>query len=171
MLKLIAIYMFVVTPFMHGHAQTTMSYAVHANIIYHFTKYVDWPEAKKLDDFIIGIVGHSPIFIELKKISVNKMAGTQRIVVKKFPASQETFDCHILFISEDESTSLKRITKRTEGKPVLLVSEAEGAASRGTCINFTIVSDRLTLEINKSNIQQRKLNLASELLKLGVIVK
>jgi glutamine amidotransferase PdxT len=156
---------------MHGHGQTTMNYAVYANIIYHFTKYVDWPEAKKSGDFIIGIVGDSPIFNELKKISVNKMAGTQSIVVEKVPASLETFDCHILFISEDESTSLKKIVKRTEGKPVLLVSESEGAASRGACINFTIVSERLTLEINKSNIQQRKLNIASELLKLGVIVK
>jgi glutamine amidotransferase PdxT len=156
---------------MHGYGQTRMNYAVHANIIYHFTKYVDWPEAKKSDDFIIGIVGDSPIFDELKKISVNKMAGTQRLVVKKLSASLETFDCHILFISEDESMSLKKIAKRTEGKPVLLVSESEGAASHGTCINFTIVSERLTLEINKNNIQQRKLNIASELLKLGVIVK
>jgi hypothetical protein len=163
--------MFVVNPFMDSHGQTTMSYAVQANIIYHFTKYVDWPEVKKSDDFIIGIVGDSPIFSELKKISATKMAGKQRIVVKKLPASKEIFDCHILFVSEDESTSLKKITKRTEGKPVLLVSESEGAASRGTCINFAIASDNLTLEINKSNIQQRRLNIASELLKLGIIVK
>lgn len=99
------------------------------------------------------------------------MAGTQRIVVKKMAASQEAFDCHILFLSEEENSSLKKIAHHTEGKPVLLVCEAEGAASRGACINFAIVSDRLKLEINKNNINKQRLNIASELLRLGVLVK
>jgi hypothetical protein len=33
------------------------------------------------------------------------------------------------------------------------------------------VDDRLKLEINKTNIEQRNLRIASELLELGIIVK
>jgi hypothetical protein len=158
-------------PFFDGKAQSTTDYAIHANIVYHFTKYINWPASKQSGEFVIGVVGDSPLYDELKKITGNKTAGSQKINVKKFSPSQQSYDCHILFISDEESGSLKKITARTAGAPVLLVCEDEGAATRGACINFSIVSDRLKLEINKVNIEQRQLSIANELLRLGVVVK
>lgn len=153
-------------------AQQGADYAVHANIIYHFTKYINWPDEKKSGDFVIGVVGDSPLFDKLKMLtSLNKTAGSQKIVVKKYAASVQSFDCHILFISEDESSSLKKIAARTTASPTLLVTESEGLARKGSCINFVIVDDRLKLEINKNNIEQRDLGIATELLNLGTVVK
>ena len=152
-------------------AQPASDYAVHANIIYHFTKYIDWPENKKSGDFIIGVIGESPLYDELKANAQNKRVGSQRIVVKRFSTSAKAFACHILFISEDESDNIKKVSSRISGTPTLLVAESEGLAQKGACINFIIVSDRLKLEINKNNIEQRGLRIASELLQLGKIVK
>jgi hypothetical protein len=152
-------------------AQAAMDYAVQANIIYRFTKYIDWPDSKKTGDFIIGIVGESPLTDQLKNFIVNKTVGSQKIVIRKFSSTAETFNCHILFISEDESGSLKKIVLRTTGYPILLVSESDGLALKGSCINFIIISDHLKLEINKYNIEQRNLNIASELVQLGKVVK
>jgi hypothetical protein len=152
-------------------AQQAMDYAVQANIIYRFTKYIDWPDSKRTGDFIIGIVGESPLTDQLKNFIGNKTAGSQKIVIKKFSSSAGTFDCQILFISEDESDNLRKIAARTAGSPILLVSESEGLALKGACINFIIVSDHLKLEINKNNIEQRNLNIASELLQLGKLVR
>ncbi len=152
-------------------AQQERNYTIQANIIYRFTKYIDWPKNKKTGDFIIGIVGDSPLTGELKNFVSNKMVGNQRITVKRFSSSPENYNCHILFISEEMSSNIKKIVSRTAGEPILLVSESEGMASKGSCINFVIVSDHLKLEINKNNIEQRKLDIASELLQLGKIVK
>lgn len=152
-------------------AQEAHDYAVHANIIYHFTKYIDWPETKKSGDFIIGVVGDSPLYDELKKNVDDKKVGDQRIRIQKFSVSATSFNCQILFISDDKSRSIKKIVAATAGTSILLVSETEGLAQKGACINFTIVADHLKLEINKNNIEQRKLNIASELLQLGKIVK
>jgi YfiR/HmsC-like len=152
-------------------AQQPQDYAVQANIIYHFTKYIDWPDNKKSGDFIIAVVGSSPLYDELKKDIAGKMVGDQKIRIQKFSASATSFDCHILFISEDESENMKRIASITKDAFTLLVSEEEGLAKKGSCINFIIVSDHLKLEINKNNIENRKLNIASELLQLGKIVK
>lgn len=151
-------------------AQQETNYAVHANIIYHFTKYIDWPPSMKSGDFIIGVTGETPLYDELQKAIANKMAGNQKIIVNKI-STNGSFNCHILFISEDENSSIKKIAARTAGAPVLLVSESEGFAQKGSCINFIIVSDHLKLEINKNNIVQRGLSIASELLQLGKIVK
>ena len=147
------------------------TYSVHANIIYHFTKYIDWPEDKKTGDFVIGIVGYTPLYDELKSFIGNKTAGNQHIVIKKFPKSATAFDCHILFIGEDERGSLKKIATATAGTSTLLVTESEGLAHKGSCINFIIVEDHLKLEINKTNIEKRNLNIATELLSLGIVVK
>jgi hypothetical protein len=151
-------------------AQQGTDYAVHANIIYHFTKYIDWPEDKKSGEFVIGIMGETPLYDALKTFTGNKMAGGQRIVIKKISTSG-SYDCHILFVSEDATGSLKKVVTATSGTSTLLVTETDGAARKGSCINFIIVDDRLKLEINKNNIERRDLNIASELLKLGILVK
>ena len=151
--------------------QHETDYKVHANIIYRFTKYIDWPADKKSGDFIIGIVGDSPLYDELKSLSANKTVGAQKIVVVKMSPSASAYNCHMLFISEEESNSLKRIATLTAGAATLIVSESDGLARKGSCINFITVDERLKLEINKGNVEQRNLRIASELLELGIIIK
>ena len=152
-------------------AQHETDYKVHANIIYRFTKYIDWPANKKSGDFIIGVVGDSPLYDDLKSLSANKTVGSQKIVVVKMSPSASSYNCHILFISDEESSSLKRIAGLTAGAAVLIVSESDGLARKGSCINFITVDERLKLEINKGNVEQRNLGIASELLELGTIIK
>jgi hypothetical protein len=154
-----------------SNAQQASDYTVHANIIYHFTKYIDWPQARKSGDFVIGVIGDSPLYDELQKSMANKSVGSQKISIKKVASVEAAENCHILFVSEEMSSSMKKIVAQTSSKSVLLVSEKEGLAKKGGCINFVIVSDRLKLEINKTNIEQRNLSIASELLKLGKVVK
>jgi len=152
-------------------AQQVTNYAVEANIIYHFTRYINWPANKKSGDFIIGIVGDTPLYDELKNFTSTKTVGSQRIVVRKLPVTATSFNCQILFISEDGSGSLKKIATETTGDPILIVTEADGLAHKGACINFVVVDDHLKLEINKSTIERRDLDIASELLQLGIPVK
>lgn len=152
-------------------AQQASDYAIQANIIYRFTKYIDWPDNRKTGDFIIGVVGDTPLTAELKSFIANKTVNSRKIIIKTFSPSSESFHCHILFVTDDESGSLKKIAARTSGDALLLVSESEGLAQKGSCINFVVVADHLKLEINKNNIEQRNLNIASELLQLGKLVK
>ena len=154
-----------------AHAQQGKGYSVHANIIYHFTKYVDWPDNLKTGDFVIGVIAEPALYDELSKIAASKMVGAQRLVVKKFPAGAATYSCHILFVSDEESGEIKKIAAASANLPMLLVTESEGAARKGACINFAIIDDRLRLEINKNNIEKRDLHIATDLLQLGTVVK
>jgi hypothetical protein len=147
------------------------TYSVHANIIYHFTKYIDWSADKKTGNFVIGVLGSHPLYDELKRSLAHKKVGHQAIIIKKLSKSATAFDCHILFIGDDDRGSLKRIVAATAGTATLLVTESEGAARKGSCINFLIIEDCLTLEINKTNIERKNLQIATELLSLGVLVK
>jgi hypothetical protein len=153
------------------HAQQETNYTVVANIIYRFTKYVDWPDNKKSGDFIIGVIGEPPLFDALNTFITNKTVGSQKLVLKKISRSDISFNCHILFIGDDDAGSLKKIAALTRGAPILLISESAGLALKGSCINFVVVNDHLKLEINKNAIEQRGLSIATELLSLGIIVK
>ena len=119
---------------------------------------------------MIGVVGDSPLYDELRTLTSNKSVGSQKIIVKKFNNNAAFYNCSILFISIEESRSLKRIALITIGMPVLLITEDTGLTKKGSCINFIIVDDHLKLEINKNNILSRNMNIASELLKLATIV-
>ncbi|MBC7886877.1 MAG: YfiR family protein [Ferruginibacter sp.] len=152
-------------------AQQDLNYAVHANIIYRFTKYIDWPADYNSGDFVIGIVGDTPLYEELDRFIANKTVANRKIVIRKMSSGADFYNCHILFICEDKSKSLLRIAAATKGRPTLIVSENSSGTSRGSCINFVIVNDHLKLEINKANIEDRNLNIASELLRLGTIIK
>jgi len=151
-------------------AQHETDYTIHATIIHRFTKYIDWPANKKSGDFIIGVVGDSPLYDELKSFTANKTVGNQKIVVTKISRSESYNNCHILFISEEESGSLKKIAALTAGAPVLIITEYNGLARQGSCINFITINQHLKLEINKGNVAQRNLHIASELLDLAIII-
>ncbi|MEP6677349.1 MAG: YfiR family protein [Ferruginibacter sp.] len=163
--------LFLVSAIPTAFAQQETNYAVKANIIYHFTKYIDWPSDKKSGDFIIGVIGNTALYNELKKNIANKMVVNQKIVIKKFSALAAGLNCQVLFIGDDESDNIKKIVSATTGSATLLISESDGLAKRGSCINFVIVADHLKLEINKDNIEERGLSIASELLQLGKIIK
>jgi hypothetical protein len=156
--------------FQNGIGQT-VDYSVRANIIYHFTKYVNWPEFNSNSDFVIGVMGNTSVVDELKKVTTGKYLGNHKIVVKSFSATEFSFDCNILFISEAKSSFLKKVLTMTEGKAILIVTEEEGLSLKGSCINFVIDDDKTKLEFNTGNIIKRNLRIANELLALGSIVK
>src|SRR5687767_6123957 len=73
------------------------NYAVHANIIYRFTKYINWPADKRNGEFVIGIVGETPLYSALRTYTSNKTAAGVPIVINKISASADSYNCHILF--------------------------------------------------------------------------
>ncbi|MBS1601759.1 MAG: YfiR family protein [Bacteroidetes bacterium] len=152
-----------------AHAQQGAGYDIQANIIYRLTKYIDWSD--KSGEFVIGVVGTPPILEYMTAFIAGKTVGTRKIVLKQFPPSSSSYPCQLLFIPEEENYMMRKIVKASAGAETLLVTESEGMARKGSCINFITVDDRIKLEINKNNIERRNLRIASELLALGVLVK
>jgi hypothetical protein len=154
----------------HNLKAQDINYKVHAMFMYHFTKYIDWPENKKTGDFVIGVYGNSDILKELEVLASTKKAGAQQIVVKKLNSLSDASQCHIIFVSSSQSGEMEALQQSIGSKPVLIVSEKSGLAKKGSGINFVIADDKLKFEINKSNIESKTLKLSGDLLKLGLIV-
>ena len=151
-------------------AQNNAFYAIEANIVYHFTKYIDWPNKGEPGDFVIGVIGSSPAYDEMAKLMEQRTVGGKKITLRRFKASSGSFSCQILFITEEARSSLKEVAAATTGSPILIVAEGSGLARRGAEIDLAMGDEHLKLEINKGNIERHKLQIASELLELGTIV-
>lgn len=145
-----------------------VNYKVHALFIYHFTKHIDWPDNKKTGDFLIGVLGNSPIMAELESLAATKKVGSQNIVIKKITSEAEVSNCHIAFISAGKSGSLEEVLGTVGSKPVLIVTEKNGLGKKGACLNFIIQDDKLKFEINKQSIEAKKLKISGDLIKLGI---
>src|SRR4051812_10996398 len=73
-------------------------YEIKAMFIFNFTKYVEWPETKNADEFIIGVYGESEILEPLEKIAAQKKVNDKRIVIKQLSADDEQY-CNMIIVS------------------------------------------------------------------------
>ena len=149
--------------------QAQAKYKVYAGFMNHFTKYVQWPADSKSGDFIIAVVGNSPIIAELKPLE-GKMVGSQKIVIKTYPNAGAVTGGHIIFVSEGQSSGIGDINKKAKSYNSLVVSEIPGGAGKGSDINFIEADGKIKFEVSNSNPDAHGIKISGELKKLGVAV-
>lgn len=147
------------------------NYKAYSVYVYNFIKYIEWPEDTKKGDFVIAIIGNSPISAELKTLAATKKANGQTIVIKQFASVAEVDKCQILYISAGKSSVLKEAIEKTKNMSALLIAEREGLAKKGAGINFVTLEDEtLKFEVNKKVIEAHNLKIPKMLFSLGLVV-
>jgi hypothetical protein len=151
-------------------AQET-DYKAYSLFVYNFMKYVEWPEAQSKGDFIIAVLGDSPITSELQALASSKKLKGRNIVLKKCSTLEEAAGCHLLYVSSSKSAQVKTLKDQMKDKPILIVGEREGLAKKGAGLSFvTLEDDELKFDINKKEIEQRQLKISSSLIQLGIVI-
>ena len=138
--------------------------------MYNFTKYIEWPVSQRQGDFIIGVLGNSALTKELEVIAEKKKVGSQSIVVKTFSTVDAIDNCQILYLPTSKSSQIGQLIAKLSGKPILIISDKEGLALQGACINYISDGDKLKYEVNKANVEKKGLTVSSSLLTLGIAV-
>lgn len=140
-----------------------------AAFIYNFTKYIDWKPEDMQAEFVIGVIGNSPVTASLEEISKTYRAKNRRIVIRYYNKPEEIVFCNILFIPKSQPHSLFSILEQTR-KGMLTITEEPGFGNLGSAINFINVRNKLKFEANLDAIYSAGLSASSQLLKLAVIV-
>ncbi len=148
-----------------------VDYKAYTLFVYNFMKYIEWPESALKDEFVVGVIGDSPVWGELKALAQAKKPRGKTIVLKKLQSADEAAGCHIVYIASGKSSFLKPVLDKTAGKPVLVIAEREGLARKGAALSFvTLDDDVLKFEINKNAIEQHSLKIPTVLVSLGLLV-
>lgn len=142
-----------------------------AIFIMNFTKLIEWPKSYREGNFVVGVVGDSPLYLELVKMAKTKKVANQSLEIKKFNSVNEIEDCHILYVSKEKSDDISTVIKQVKTNSTLIVTEQQGLVDKGAGINFIIKDNRQKFELNKKNVEKYKLKVSSNLEALAFTVK
>ncbi len=142
-----------------------------ALFVYNFTKKMEWPKNRQIGDFIIGVVGNSPIINELKAFTHNKTVGAQAIVIEEILTSGEYAKYNIIYVPAKASSQVETIKEQVKGKGVLVVTDKQGLAHTMSDINFVKIDGQQKFEINANHLKEQGLIATRDLLSLGIPVE
>lgn len=149
-------------------------YALKAEFLERFTRFVEWPAGSAVRDattpFVIGVYRTNPFGSLLEQIGASRRIKGKPVEVRIVSTPGEAEKCALLFIPATESRQLGAILAQTVDKPILTVSEVAGAAERGVLVNFYISEDNLRFEINDAAVKRSGLDFSARLLKLARIL-
>ena len=140
--------------------------SVKAAFLYKFTEYVDWPATPATRDrpFTIGVLGSGAFADELLRMTEDRTVDRRSIRVRRVSPSDAVEDLQVLFIAAEQRARLSELLSPVRGRPILTVTESEGALADGSIINFTVAGDRVRFEISLDAAQASQLKLNSRLL-------
>jgi hypothetical protein len=135
--------------------QQPSTYDVNAKIkavfLYNFTRYFEWPEKKKADNFVIYVVGKNDNLIsELKGLAKSKKVGEQAIEIRNSSTYEPGVTSHIIYFLPDNVKPVSEAASKNRNKGALLVAESPGACRTGASINFIVIENKLKFEYNKN---------------------
>ena len=139
-----------------------------AIFVYNFTKYVNWPT--RSGNFVITVLGKSPISTEILSIASKKTVGNSPIEVKVVNTPEEVTESNIVYIPASKTVALEVIKKKSADHHYLIITEKPDACRSGSCINFISKDGKLSFEISKVNMESNGLGVSTDLLKLGTVV-
>lgn len=142
-----------------------------AIFIYNFTKNIEWPAAYKQGDFVMGVLGSSPLTGELQTIASTKRVGTQSIVVETYSSVSQINKCHLLYLPPNRSRNLPEVLQKVQNYNTLIITDKNGLAAEGSCINFVQDGTKIMFEINPENIYAKGLKVTNSLIQLGIKVQ
>jgi hypothetical protein len=145
---------------------TASERSVKAAFLYKFTEYVDWPATTGAQDapFTIGVLGSGAFADELLRMTEDRSVNRRFIEVRRLSANDAVDDLQVLFVAGDQRGRLGELLAPAQGRPILTVTESEGALADGSIINFTLSGDRVRFEISLDAAEASRLKLNSRLL-------
>lgn len=144
---------------------------IKAVFLYNFTRYFEWPDAKKGGNFVIHVVGKNDALVkELNKMAETKMVGNQKLEIIYTANYDGKSKPHMLFLLPDVSKILPDVTAKLKGKGALIISEKEGAAKTGAAINFVVIDNKQKFEYSKNSAVKAGLKTSEDFKALAIAV-
>lgn len=146
-------------------------YALKAVFLFHCAQFVVWPESNRGgDSFKIGIIGSDPFGSVLDEVVKDEQIDGRPIQITRSNRESELSRCHILFISNSESSRVDSILENLKGKPILTISDSSTFALHGGIIQVGVERNKLSVKVNLSAARKSQLTISSKLLRLAQIV-
>lgn len=123
---------------------------IKAVFLFKFADYVEWPKTAFADPampFTVGVVESEAVAEELAKVVEGRVVQGRPVVVRRLRSGDPVDGVQLIFVGRDGRGDLRQILGRLRGRPVLRVTESEGALQAGSMINFVLVDGKVRFDI------------------------
>jgi hypothetical protein len=152
--------------------ESTQEYQLKLAFMVNFARFITWPEGSFAEhpQLTLCVLGKNPFGNALSGVE-GKKVGDRTLKAKQLDALGKELQCHLLFVSQSEATTLANLGSVLGHQPVVTVSDIPGFAVAGGSIEFVVKDDKLSFIINNSAMKDRGVQASSALLNLAVSVR
>lgn len=151
-------------------AQEKPVHEIHSQMMYNFIKYVQWPNETEGGEFVVGVMGDDDVLNTLKQWYDGKPKGSKKYVIKKIASAAEASTCSVVYLGRSKSNQFEEIKNSIAGKPVLTITNGNGLAQKGSCINFKIIDGKLKFEMNQGTLNSSNLKVSGQLVSMAILI-
>lgn len=147
-----------------------LEHHIKAVFLYKFADYIEWPSPSLADDgtpLTIGVIGSDEVAKELLSLNRNNTVTKHPIHIKQLELTDNWEDLQILFIGKDKQGRVDELLDQFQSKPVLTVTESNGALSAGSVINFVPDQEYIRFEISVANAESQGIKISARLLNVA----
>lgn len=142
-----------------------------ATVIYNLSKFVRWPGSSFAgSDAPLNFcaLGQTPFGGVLTKTLDGKESQRRTVRVAEVALIEEAVkNCHLLYLSPNETGEIPALLAALRGLPLLSVSDAEGFVQQGGIVGLSSTDDRVRFEINLDVARQNGMDISASLLGLA----
>ncbi len=147
----------------------TSDYRIQTVFLSNFIKQIQWSSATSSTEFVVGVFSNKQVTgILSDKLSKIQAPGDKKVVVKNLNSEEQFNACDLLFVPVTSRLNLSNVSKLYATKPLLIVTEKEGALNKGSDINLTLVNNQPRYELNESNLEKKGLKASAYLIKMNL---
>ena len=149
-------------------------YALKAAFLVKIPSFVDWPPAawERADaPLVIGVAAPDPVVALLRHAAEGRAVAGHPIVVRPLGADASAAGLHVLFVVRSEAARLAGLLPDIEGRPVLVVTEADGALPPASMVNFVVADDRVRFDVFLPPAERAGLRISARLLAVARVVQ
>lgn len=131
--------------------------------------FTTFPSKLESDRLNICVEGTSPIVSFLNEIELDE---DKKYLTILYDISNDSISgCNILYLSENEKTTLSKKLKTLSNSEVLTISSMDGFALSGGMIEFYLEKNKVKMKVNLSTLRESGIFINPKVLKLMSIVK
>jgi hypothetical protein len=153
---------------------TIAEYRIKAAFLLKFVGFIDWPAGTfdRADaPLVIGVLGGATLGDELEQVASGRQVNGHPVRVRLLGRGDTAAGLQVLFVGRAESARLGMVAAATQGAPVLVVSESDGALAQGSAINFVVVDDKVRFDVALHAINRAGLKISARLLAVARVVQ
>lgn len=157
-----------------GQEDSVDEYKLKAALLYHLTRFVEWPESAYLDrhsPILLCILGEDSFANSLTSAIANETDNGRIVLIRHLQSDAGIPGCHILYIASSERKIATHIVSTLNRSCILTVGEMSQFAAHGGIIQFSLEDQHVRFEINLDAATRSGLKISSKLLALAQIVR